>query len=194
MKTSLAEAVLSEMADDPRRCAACYNAAVGAVPEGGIGPLSVTDQRVELPLWRLGPDGRRQRADDHDARRWLDERDNGLLPRALFLTLLVRLGMCDLFVHGTGGAAYDRAMEIWLMNWLGLRPAPLVVATATLHLPLHDSDPVSPQAARHAARRIWHDPGSAGETPTPTKNHPPALPPGSLSRTDALTIVTWNPL
>ncbi len=171
MKTSLAETLLSEMARDPRRCAACYNAAVKAVPGSGIGPLSITDQRVELPLWRLGPDGRRQHADDGDARRWLEERDDELLPRALLLTLLVRLGMCDLFVHGTGGATYDRAMETWLMNWLGLRAAPVAVVTATLRLPLDDGNETSrsPQAARLMARRIWHDPESAGDTPSRVK-------------------------
>jgi len=171
MRTGLAAAVLDAMARDPRACAAAYNAAVSAVPDAGIGPLTVTADRVELPLWRRGAGDRREHADDRDVTQWLaggNERVT-LLPRALLLTLLVRLGMCDLFVHGTGGARYDRAMEHWLEHWLGLRPAPIAVVTASLRLALGtaDTEPVAVEAAQHAARRVWHDPGTTGSTPGP---------------------------
>jgi hypothetical protein len=170
MGTSLAAALLEAMADDPRRCAAGYNAAVRSVPESGIPELGVTADTVELPLWRLGPDGRREHAHDGDVRRCLEagcgcmEGACRLLPRALLLTALVRVGMCDLFVHGTGGANYDRAMERWLEAWLGIRPAPIAVVTATLRLPLDGAGPEAREleAALHAARRAWHDPQTAG--------------------------------
>ncbi len=173
MRTGLAAAVLDAMARDPRACAAAYNAAVSAVPDAGIGPLTVTADRVELPLWRRGAGDRREHADDRDVNQWLarGKERTTLLPRALLLTLLVRLGMCDLFVHGTGGARYDRAMEHWLAHWLGLRPAPVAVVTASLHLPLRtgDAEPVAVEVARRAARRVWHDPGTTGSTPGPEK-------------------------
>ncbi len=173
MKTSLARAVLQEMARDSRACAAAYNAAVAAVPDAGIGALAVTGDRVELPLWRRSGDGRREHADDGDVRRWLaggDEKSE-LLPRALLLTLLVRLGMCDLFVHGTGGARYDRAMQRWLDDWLGLRPAPIATATASLRLPLGrpGERPVPLVEAQRAARRVWHDPEPGRSAPGPRK-------------------------
>ena len=173
MNTSLAAAVLDAMARDPGPCAAAYNAAVAAAPDAGIGPLAVTADRVELPLWRRGAGDRRVRADDRDVMRWLaggPERPT-LLPRALLLTLLVRLGMCDLFVHGTGGARYDRMMEHWLQHWLGVRPASIAVATASLRLPLRtlDAQPVAVEAAQHAVRRVWHDPETTGSTPGPEK-------------------------
>ena len=173
MRTSLAAAVLDAMASDPGPCAAAYNAAVTAVPDAGIGPLTVTADRVELPLWRRGAGDRRVHADDRDVARWLaggKERPT-LLPRALLLTLLVRLGMCDLFVHGTGGARYDRAMEHWLEHWLGIRPASIAVVTASLRLPLgtDDAEPVAVEEAQHAARRVWHDPETIGSTPGPEK-------------------------
>jgi hypothetical protein len=169
MGTSLARALLKAMVDDPRRCAAAYNAAVRSVPESGIPQLSPTSSGVELPLWRLGSDGRREHGDVSDARRCLgahcacNEGACRLLPRALLLTALVRLGLCDLFVHGTGGANYDRAMERWIGDWLGVRPAPIAVATATLRLPLGEADatPGEVEAALHAARRAWHDPEGA---------------------------------
>ncbi len=175
MKTSLAGAILKEMIRDSRACAAAYNAAVAAVPEAGIGALAVSGDRVELPLWRRGAADRREHADDGDVRRWLaggDEKPE-LLPRALLLTLLVRLGMCDLFVHGTGGARYDRAMERWLDDWLGLRPAPIATATASLRLPLGrpGERPVELADAQRAARRAWHDPesGAGRSVPGPRK-------------------------
>ena len=66
MGTSLAAALLQAMADDPPRCAEVYNDAVRSVPESGIPVLGVTSEAVELPLWRLGPGGRREHADDGD--------------------------------------------------------------------------------------------------------------------------------
>lgn len=174
MGTSLATAVLGEMARDPRACAAAYNAAVSASPEAGINPLVVTGDRVELPLWRRGDGDRREHADNHDLDRWSAGGDDRpvLLPRALLLTLLVRLGMCDLFVHGTGGARYDRAMERWVEDWLGLRPAPIAVATATLRLPLGRSGepPVKMTEAQRELRRAWHDPESGAAVPGPRKS------------------------
>jgi hypothetical protein len=173
MNTSLAAAVLDAMASDPASCAAAYNAAVAAVPDAGIGPLAVTADRVELPLWRRGADKRRVHADDRDVARWLAGGTDrpALLPRALLLTLLVRLGMCDLFVHGTGGARYDRAMEHWLQQWLGLRAAPIAVVTASLRLPLgtDDAEPITIEVAQRAARRVWHDPETTGSLPGPEK-------------------------
>ena len=155
---SLARAMLAHMADDPWRCAEAYNAAVAHIVgvEGhgiGLRPLLVRDDYVELPLWRIREDGRRMRAYDADIGR-------RLMPRALFLTALVRLGMCDCFVHGTGGARYDRAMEDWIRRWLGVRVAPAAVATATVRLDLQPEVPVDADEARHAARRAWHNPGS----------------------------------
>jgi hypothetical protein len=169
MGTSLAAALLGAMAGDPGRCAESYNAAVRSVPESGIPELGTTAQAVELPLWRLGPDGRREHADERDVRRCVESACGcmagacRMLPRALLLTALMRIGMCDLFVHGTGGANYDRAMERWLADWLGIRPSPIAVATATLRLPLSESGADAPdvEAARHAARRARHDPETA---------------------------------
>ncbi len=172
IRTSLGRAILEQMAEDPRRCAECYNAAVASVPEAGIAPLALAPGAVQLPLWRLGADDRRVHADERDARQWLrDEGGMVLLPRALLLTLLVRTGMCDLFVHGTGGARYDVAMERWAESWLGVTPGSAAVATATLRLPLRDrEEPALPlPAALWRARRAIHDPEGAPASPGPRK-------------------------
>jgi hypothetical protein len=114
VRTGLARAMLQEMARDPQRCAESYNRAVLSLPEVGVPTLSSGDY-VELPLWRIRPDGRRMRAYDNDVEQAIGgggslgesaKSKAELLPRALFMTVLVRLCMCDLFIHGTGGANY----------------------------------------------------------------------------------------
>lgn len=172
VETTFARALLAKMAEDPRACAEHYNEAVRAVPEAGIGELLVRDDYVELPLWRIRGDGRRMHAYDNDVQARLDDPDGGpaLMPRALLLTALVRLGMCDLFVHGMGGANYDRAMERWIESWLGVAPSAIAMATATLRLPLlaDDDAAIDLEAARRAYRRLWHDPEAGRQDDGPS--------------------------
>jgi len=164
IESTLSRAMLKRMAREPQRCAAAYNVALASMPEAaaGIRPLLIRDDYVELPVWRLRPDGRRMHGYDNDVQMWLDDPASAprLMPRALYMTALVRLGMCDLFVHGTGGGRYDRVMERWIGEWLGAEAQPIAVATATLRLPLREADEESLDAAREtlAARRVWHDP------------------------------------
>ncbi len=184
IRTSMARAMLREMARDPHRCADAYNRAVLSLPEVGIPTLSVRGDYVELPLWRIRPDGRRIRAYDNDVAQSIEgeagqskaqnpKSEIDLLPRALFMTALVRLCMCDLFIHGTGGANYDRAMERWIKDWLGIDVGSIAVVTANLRLPLgcDDSEVSNVDAATNEARWIWHDPEyRAGSfRPGPTK-------------------------
>ncbi|MBC8203093.1 MAG: hypothetical protein H8E91_04615 [Planctomycetes bacterium] len=110
-KTPIGEAVIDAMFVNKGACIAAYNEAVGAYPKSGVPFLAAN----ELPVW----------GDDQKTIR----------PRALLLTLLARLGVGNLFVHGTGGAIYDRVMERWCQNWLGVDVCPQVMATATMTLP-----------------------------------------------------------
>lgn len=160
--TSLAKAMLQAMVDDPQRCAQAYNRAVASVPDAGIAPLLLRGDSVELPLWRVGEGGIRQHAYDSDAARHLEAADVDLLPRAIFMTALVRLAMCDVYIHGTGGARYDRAMELWMRDWLQVEPCAVAIATANLRLPLlnDDSPPPDVDRARWKAHQVWHDPAN----------------------------------
>ncbi len=175
INTDLARAILAQMAEEPDRCIHVYNEAVAAVPEGGVAPLAGSGDHAEAPIWRIGDDDRRRRGVVGDLRRWLDGRASfALLPRALLMTALVRIGMCDLFVHGTGGAAYDRAMELWINNWLGLEVAPHAVATATVRLPFPEAgdERLDFITETRRARRLWHDPAQAiaiEQAPSPAK-------------------------
>jgi hypothetical protein len=57
-------------------------------------------------------------------------------PRALTLTLWARLLLCDLFVHGIGGAKYDRITDAILRSYYGCEPPAYACVSATLRLPL----------------------------------------------------------
>lgn len=172
MRTTLARTLISAMVSDAHRCAAAYNRAVAAHPAARVTPLAIRDDYVELPLWRLREDGppQRVRAYDADAERWLSDADPArptLLPRALCMTALLRMAVCDLFVHGAGGAVYDRVMEQWIAEWNGWPLRPIAMTSATLRLPLMSErdhrllvdDGL--KLARRRLRSLEHDPESA---------------------------------
>lgn len=74
-------------------------------------------------------------------------------PRALTLTLWARLLVCDFFVHGIGGAKYDRINDGIFRRYYGCEPPPYACVTATLRLPLPRFD-VSRADVLDARRRI----------------------------------------
>lgn len=161
MATTLGAQVIERMARDPAGCVEWYNRAVAGVPEAGLKPLNAA--RGELPLWHLRAGEPRKRV--HASQLSGLPREQ-LAPRALLTTALVRRAACDLMIHGTGGAVYDRATEAWVKQWLGWELAPKVAATATRFVPMGAEAPVKPE---EAAREIWrahharHDPGVLGD-------------------------------
>jgi hypothetical protein len=58
-------------------------------------------------------------------------------PRALTNTLFARLFLCDLFIHGIGGAKYDELTDEIMRRFYGVEPPEYLVLTATLLLPFH---------------------------------------------------------
>jgi len=153
-------------------------------PHRPVEPLIEQAGRVELPFWAVRRGQPRRRlsvlrrddvllfyADDEpigelSAARaarmethtsaWPLEREGwNLRPRALTLSAFCRLLLCDLFIHGIGGAKYDEMTEEWVGRFWGVRPAPMACVSATLRLPLGD-DGASPEQVR-AARHRWRD-------------------------------------
>ena len=120
LTTELGKAIVTEMRKNPTACIAAYNSAVDQFPERGVPMLGAN----ELPLWH-GKTNEKVTINFDDLR-----------PRALLLTLLARTIVGDLFVHGTGGFAYDDIMERWLLDWLHVTPCAKVMATTTVTLPL----------------------------------------------------------
>ncbi len=157
------------MRASPGACVEAYNRAARSVPHARLRALRRDDERgEELPLWTLR-DGARVPVFSSDPEPISAERTPAgpaFLPRALTLTLLARLGACDVFVHGTGGGGdgtrpgYDRATELWARDWLGPATplAPIATVTATLRLPF--GGPARDDSRTHAwrAHRALHDP------------------------------------
>ena len=113
------------------------------------------DIRIELPLT---PEG-----DAHRAVAVLAElpgRGIKLRSRALTTTLLARLILGDLFLHGIGGAKYDELTDQLFQRFFGLEPPGFLIVSATLQLPI-DRRRVSDDDARrvdHFLRELTYHP------------------------------------
>lgn len=59
-----------------------------------------------------------------------------LRTRALTTTLFARLFLGDLFLHGIGGGKYDQLTDELIRRFFQIEPAPFVVLSATLLLPI----------------------------------------------------------
>jgi len=96
--------------------------------------LQLTDRRHATLTLPLTPDGDAGRAAD----RLADFADRGirLRTRATITTLFARLFLGDLFVHGIGGAKYDEVTDVLVRRFFGLEPPALMIASATIHLPV----------------------------------------------------------
>ncbi len=146
--TSVWRALMAQLRLDPRAAWEAHNRAIARHPDAGIVPLEHrASGGCEIPCWLITRDGQRHRAFEHDLHRG----DSVLWPRALLMTGLVRLALCDLFIHGAGGYEYDRITEQWLGEWLGATLAPRTMVTATMTLDI-DREPID---ARELARAVW---------------------------------------
>jgi len=134
---------------------------------------------VETPLWHIGEDGRRAAvyvafgADENTllahttplgsfaTRAQLDRllSQMQLRPRAVTLTLLLRLCVVDLFIHGVGGGNYDAVTDAIMRDYLGIEPPVYGVASLTVRLPLTFDDGLEARArelAYRARRMTWN--------------------------------------
>ncbi len=126
--------------------------------------LMLSDDRCEVPMWVHHPEAPRRRLfvqrDGDMLRLFADDLEFGnlpitrvascsdleaafnqmdkwqLRPRALTLTIWARLLLADLFIHGIGGAKYDRISDSIIADYYGLTPPAMACVSATLHLDL----------------------------------------------------------
>jgi hypothetical protein len=111
----------------------------------------------ELPFWKL------DRATMSRSALMEGDAADLVAPRALTLTAIARLVLCDEFIHGTGGGRYDLAMERWITTAFGddarAALAPMSVVTATKLAPLERFVPAFDEAATpEALRALEQDP------------------------------------
>ncbi len=122
-----------------------YNAAVRGER---IAPLAPR----ELPFWKL------DRATMSRTALMEGDAADLVAPRALTLTAIARLVLCDEFIHGTGGGRYDLAMERWITaafdDEVRTALAPMSVVTATKLAPLARFVPAFDEAATPEALRV----------------------------------------
>lgn len=69
-----------------------------------------------------------------------------LRPKALMLTLFARLFLCDLWIHGVGGAEYEELNNQLAADLFSIQLPPYAVASATLHLGIKGDAVVDRQA------------------------------------------------
>ncbi len=112
--------------------------------------LLVRQHQGQLQLWDLSessPPRPVGRADDATSvvagLTALRQQGIKIRPRALTTTLYARLFLCDLFVHGIGGAKYDELTDVLMERLFGLPAPTFVTATATVHLPIEPSPAAS---------------------------------------------------
>ena len=83
-------------------------------------------------------------------------RDAGwkIRPRALSMTLFVRLAVGDVFIHGLGGALYDKINDAMIERLWNVRPPEIILASCTVFLPVptYPATPEDLAAARRAVR------------------------------------------
>lgn len=146
--------------------------------------LEVAGDVVELPFWLVSGGRRlplfasrsggtyRLTAGQTEVAAFMDLAPEGLeelaiRPRALTLTAFTRLCLADLFVHGIGGARYDRVTDAVIREYFGVEPPRYAVATATLHLPLTAVDTAAQvERLRRRLLELQHNPERALSAPT----------------------------
>jgi hypothetical protein len=156
-------AFLAHIALDAESFAGHYNAALADFRErtgtrSAAQPfpdLRFDGDLVELPFWHLGPGrstvwaragtSRALVVDGEDVCE-LESCDTAHeavaasplkpAPKALALTMYVRMLVTDLFIHGVGGGRYDQVTDDVVRRFFGVEPPPFAVASLTMYLPL----------------------------------------------------------
>jgi hypothetical protein len=160
------------MRSDPRACVEAHNRAVSAFPHERIAPLAVENGNFELPLWTIGAAMGSERRKVH-SNELASLPIETLAPRALLLTGIMRMGGCDLFIHGLGGERSDHITDLWLEEWLGRLLAPTTMVTATMRLRVPGCWPSDTTIARAAwtSHRARHDPELVQDKARATAKH-----------------------
>ncbi|MEI6509437.1 MAG: hypothetical protein WCO14_00650 [bacterium] len=106
--------------------------------------LQIESERVELPFW-WESEGKRFPLFLNSGRLWAQDQPVGTIedalafgairPRAVSLTLFMRLCLADLFIHGAGGADYEEVTDEVILRFFHATPPAFVSATLTLFLP-----------------------------------------------------------
>ncbi|MFM7035549.1 MAG: hypothetical protein ACKOYJ_10290 [Planctomycetia bacterium] len=138
--------------EDPRRRRAFANLSTP-------GTLTISDMetlRVELPI---SPETSPSKWVDALSR--MEEHAIRLRPRAIITTLVARMLIADVFVHGIGGAAYDQLTDEIVRRLTGCEPPRFAVVSGTLRLPVagryEGIERFDPEADLQEVHRVLRD-------------------------------------
>ena len=152
-----------------------------------VPPLEIKDQWYELPFWIWNEsDYTRRRLYARNASHHIElsslngkhatiklplsnlassflelEKQNiWIRPRALSMTMFVRMFLSELFVHGIGGAKYDQLTDNIIRRFWEIEPPGFVTATATMLLPnsVDTTDAPTVSEIRQALRNMRFHP------------------------------------
>jgi hypothetical protein len=131
--------VVQDLVNDGERLGSCYNATLDSYRRehkidnlaNPFPNLKVSAEQIELPLWRV-VNGVRVPVVWNRGENALAA---GLVcPRGAITTMLLRGYCSDLFIHGLGGARYDRFVDEFAQDYLGVALPKFVVASETRYL------------------------------------------------------------
>lgn len=91
-------------------------------------------------------------------------------PKALITSMMFRLFVADLFVHGIGGAVYDELTDLIFARFWNINLPGFAVITATQRLPWHREQVTDalPQQLRHTLRDLAWNPDRYVHEPATT--------------------------
>jgi hypothetical protein len=177
LSCSLGRAIVDRAVADPAACQCAFNLAAAQVPRSARALVDLGRRGLELPFWAMEGPGIRRRVGANEVQELL-RTGGALAPRGFLTSAMARIGLCDRFVHGTGGEVYERATEAFIHAWLDAALPPFDAVTATLLLPFatHAGAPHSAAPMAHAAvlthaerRAAWFDPNAAFDGDPETK-------------------------
>lgn len=84
----------------------------------------------------------------------------GIRPRAMTLTMFARLYLADMFLHGVGGARYERVSDAIMQRYFQIPVAPYAVASGTFCVQQLPPDGVdeTPREIRRKLRDLHYNP------------------------------------
>jgi hypothetical protein len=137
---SVVSRILQELAAHPKRFVEIYNSTLDQYraehriknPANPFPNMKIDQESLELPLWEIVGGERRPVLVPQDG---VWKGAGGLLaPRGSIVTFLLRGYCSDLFVHGLGGAKYDRFVDAFASAMSGVTLPKYVAASRTTYL------------------------------------------------------------
>jgi hypothetical protein len=88
----------------------------------------------ELPFWHLDSTNTRSSLQLEE-----EIHTENILPKAITLTMFIRLFLSDFFIHGKGGGRYEAVSDSIIKKFFGVEASPYKIASATLYMEVNSN-------------------------------------------------------